>query len=313
MANSTEDPYGQFIHGLTLDPEHAFTPIEPEQPSEPSEPTLSAVNPMWLPPLCNAGTEDAVYIWYKLVYGGGNDLEPQECGDVQWGGMPNWWDQTEDKSLDSILGPPWTLTKYGSHDFTDQWIRWALENGIAPGQPFLICIGMPQWYRCSYEYDEWDCDQDAQLVRALPRTPAQALRAWSRTLDRVRRYYDLYTKKFDRLRFLQDTDLAALTLKTSNYGRYNEGLRVTLCSAHNSMWGATKQNYMDAQLVSGDNDEGKYALAFRNLLKNIKKYRPRISIPAVCNIHRYSNHPRVGITRWEMLSNDDFGPALDPV
>src|SRR6185436_16404354 len=272
---------------------------------EPDFPPLPAANPAWLTPLCNAYTEKAIYLWHKLVYDGTSDLDHEECGTAEIGGIPTWWAKEGDHSLDTIFSPQWTHTTHGGHEFRDQWLRWGLENGIAPGQPFLVRIGKPH-YSTDY-YGEVDCEWDVEVVRVMPSTPARALRSLARVMKRIEAYFELFLRRKNRLRDLQDTDASALSLKTEPYFTeyyYDDmampnGLRVILCSAHHSMWGNSKRGgeRWPAHLVSGEDKEADFGRAFRDLLKNIKRYRPGIDLTKVIELAR----ERAGLTRWEHL------------
>lgn len=270
---------------------------------EPEPPPLLAAAPAWLPPLCDAYTEKEVYLWHKLTYDGRGDLDPQTCGEDSLGGRPEWFLQEDDTSLDTILSPEGTYANYGGHEFRDQWIRWALQEGLAPGQPFLVRIGQPH-YSKDY-YGECDVEWDVEVVRAMPRTPKQAVRAWDAILRSVRRYYDLFLKRRERLLLLQDTDTSVWSLVDEPYfarGTGHDdidmpgGLRVFLCSKHSSMWGESKSAW-PTRLISGDDDDGDFRKACRNLLRNIQKHRPRINLADVFPLLK----GRAGITRWEHL------------
>lgn len=296
--------------GLSLFQAFEVAAAEEEGPPEPREPPLPAVNPAWLTPLCDANTEKAIFVWFKLVYDGTSDLDPQECGTDCIGGPPEWTDHEDDLSLGTVMSPAWTHTTVGGHDFPDQWLRWGLENGIAPGQPFLVRIGRPHYYKCSYEYEEYDCEWDVEVVRTMPRSQRQALRAWAAVLPNIQRYYALFLERRDRLRHLQDTDVAAFSLQAEHYnsqGYYDEmsppsGLRLYLCSYHSSMWSlgqlGPRHPRHPHRLVSGEDKNGDYEKAFRDLLRNLKKYRPAINLAAVLPL----SGGRAKITRWEHLN-----------
>lgn len=284
-----------------------FAELEPIEagPVVEGPPPLPAVSPAWLPPLCDANTEEAVYRWHRLVWDGHSDLDPEECGHDAWGGPPEWLLHEDDTSLDTVMSPEWTHTKFEGHDFPDKWLKWALHHGISPGQPFLVRIGKPH-YSYSYWDNECDVEWDVEVVRVMPKTLASARRSWERILARIRRYYAYFIARRNRLRHLQDTDSSALSLKTESFfaDRYDEmsppgGLRIILCSAHSQMWGPSKPSKAwPVHLVSGEDRDGDYQKAFRNLLSNIEKYRPAVDLQAVLALAG----GRAKITRWEHLN-----------
>jgi len=54
--------------------------------------------------------------------------------------------------------------------------RWALREGVAPGQPFLIRIEPPRYYQ-DY-WGECDVEYEWELLDKKPYTDAMALEAW---------------------------------------------------------------------------------------------------------------------------------------
>ncbi len=88
------------------------------------------------------------------------------------------WVAKEDSSLSEILDNQLNYNEYA-------WIKWGIENGISPGQPFLIGFSKSIWSRCSYEYDEWDADYPWELIRVLPNNPVSAGRSWDRTIKQM--------------------------------------------------------------------------------------------------------------------------------
>ena len=298
---------------LCLDNLFDFKPIEaPEPPrADDGTPAVLGVVPEWLPPLCDAYTEDGtIYLWHKLVLAA-DDLEPERCGTVDMGRPPEWMAHEDDLSLYYLMGPPHLSVTHDRHSFIETWIRWALEEGLAPGQPFLVRISQPHYSR-SYE-GEYDVDWDVDIVRVMPRTPQQALRAWDRTLKLVVSYRNAWIKRWDRLKRLQIEDTDALCIQTDHYfpSRYGydemtppSGLRVTLCSKHNSMYGQSKGRSHPAHLISGEDDEGRYDEAFRDLLKNVQKYYPEIPLVTVLA----KSHRRIGLTRYDWLEMDGNDP-----
>jgi len=268
--------------------------VKPEPEENPGPPPLpvNMLHPMAIPPLCDAFAEKSIYIWFRLVYDGTSDLDPEECGTDEIGGAPQWWVDEDDHSLDTIFSPTWTHTTHDGHEFPDKWLRWALEEGIAPGQPFLVCIKEPRYTR-DY-YGEYDVEYDVDIVRVMPRTPTQALRAWSRVLEKIHRYYDAFIEASEKLRALQDTDVSALSLATETCGFGT--FRIYLCSKH-STWGQSRP--WVARLTSGDDKDGDYRKAFLDLLRNTKRYRPGINLEAVLAL---ADPERIRISRWEHLN-----------
>lgn len=267
----------------------SFAPIGYEElPEEDLAEPVASVNPFWIPPCCDIYTEDGMmYVWYRLVLCGG-DLSPESCSLDSRGRIPKW-SESGDMDLEEILGVEWHLG--------ERWLRWALEQGVAPGQPFLVRIAEPRYYRCSYEYDEWDCEWDAEVVRVMPRRPDQSLRAWTRALQEAQRYRVFRDEQARKLMHRRITNHRAFVIQTDHYyahGYYDEippdGIIVRLCSKN-------AKDYSPYPLAEGRDNDGRYEVAFRDLLKQVQKQYPQIPIEAVLDV----NTRRIGLTRYELL------------
>lgn len=134
----------------------------------------------WMPPLRGFNLGDSVFRWFRLKLGY-KRVEP--C--MVKASIPNdpgypepSWVKEEDSSLSSILDD-----QLGHDDHA--WVSWGLENGVSPGQPFLIGFLKPVWSRTSYEYDEWDADYPWALIRVLPNNPVSAIRSWDRAIKQM--------------------------------------------------------------------------------------------------------------------------------
>lgn len=116
--------------------------------------------------------DDVYHVWLRFVF------------DPEWGGMklerypeaqyrdnePAWMEEEE---LTSLLGVEW-----------HQEVRWMLEEGIAPGQPFLVRIQMP-YYSVDY-WGEGDVDyRDIKILWRRPLPRACALKRWTHALRRI--------------------------------------------------------------------------------------------------------------------------------
>lgn len=148
----------------------------PKQTREPDpECEVGFVLPSMIPPLMDVTLESVVYIWARLVVDGGRlTVEQYNTRFFDGGGRPPWW--TEERvDLDYLL--------FGSF-LGDQGTPWGLEEGICPGQPFLIAIPEPH---CSRDYwGEYDEDWSYDIVKTMPRKPEASAVAWDRALARMK-------------------------------------------------------------------------------------------------------------------------------
>lgn len=88
------------------------------------------------------------------------------------GDMPSWLEIERDQAgWDGIL-------ELDPRD--DERVTWAMENGIAPGQPFLMEIHPPRYFQCGSPFDgeEWDVEYSATLVKVAHLAAPEAADQW---------------------------------------------------------------------------------------------------------------------------------------
>lgn len=234
------------------------------------DPPHSGFGP-FVPKLVDVFFEDRAYVWYRLHQSTPDfDLDMERFEGNQIGETPEWMEEYEDVST---LMHKLTQGSYSS------WtgFNFALTEGIMPGQPFLLELGMPRWYRCSYEYNEWDVDYDIEIVRVLPRDP-QKVTAWiDRATFRKKRYEEKRARELEELRTLRQTDLSAMFLEQSYYfvdpPGYDDmaiptGKSVSLCTTHTALPGRPTWGRTD--LVYGQ-DPDSWEKAFENLYTAVEK------------------------------------------
>jgi hypothetical protein len=120
--------------------------------------------------LCNVYSQVACYIWLQFVP---NELDLEEFDNVlEFGVKPDWMAyEFESVTWDEII-----TTDHSNHE------TWLLQEGLCPGQPFLVEFEKPIWSRSGGEYDEYDVDYSWDILCRLPKSPEQAARSWDRWL-----------------------------------------------------------------------------------------------------------------------------------
>lgn len=99
-------------------------------------------------------SEKKVRVW--LLFDPRDDLclsraEPGE----EIGEPPDWYDyEIDGVGWNTILDIGWVKGKVRSE------ILWMLAEGIAPGQPFLVDLPKPRYYRCGEYGSETDVEYD---------------------------------------------------------------------------------------------------------------------------------------------------------
>lgn len=249
--------------------------IECEPRPEDTTPELEGtVIPAWIPPLCNVYTKKAVYVWYRFIEDA-LDVEPDPCERDSIGRMPMWMADNEDFDFDIIVD--------AYHHREMSWANWAIEHGLSPGQPFLLRIDSPDYSGPDYWTGEVDVEWNYEFIRAMPCKPERAARSWERVVRNINAFITARDEERAKLHKLQLEDTAAYCLRTDNYwpSKYGYddmtppiGLRIYLCSKHSRLPrpGDKLTSHGAVNLFSGEDDDGKYEIAFERLVESASKH-----------------------------------------
>lgn len=251
--------------------------------------------------------EGEAYVWVQLVPDC-NDLQLERCGEEAWGELryppapppeepealepywkvlregfdpecppspePEWFEwEVSNGGIETFIGPAWKHPDDGDLMAPATWAAWALEEGIAPEQPFLLRIGIPRYSR-DY-YGECDVDYEYNIERTLPLSSQEAFERWTKFFNEVRDDRAALLKQRAKLKELARTDLDALFLRRDVYfsgpSTYDDmampnGVSVVLYSSH-GQW---------TQLASGRDDDGEFKTAMDQLVAEVAKRYPHI-------------------------------------
>jgi len=126
----------------------------------------------------NVYSQVVCYIWLQVVRDGIDLRVEADLGADVFGTVPEWYAfEMDNTDWTSVISPEWKSCSDASN-FTGTWNDWALQEGLAPGQRFLVEFKHPRWYRCSWEYEEYDVEYYWDIVMREARSPKQAIRAW---------------------------------------------------------------------------------------------------------------------------------------
>lgn len=137
--------------------------------------------------LVDVYTEETARVWLVLR-DEGEDLCIEEAGTEQVGDQPDWLDhELEMVGWQCLLG-----AGYHCADFPrfGPIADWALEHRLAPGQPFMICMYPPRYYKCGEYGSEVDCDYEWDFAVREPVAPADFAIAWLAFMTSARACYD---------------------------------------------------------------------------------------------------------------------------
>jgi hypothetical protein len=243
-------------------------------------------NEYWWPPalpnpkIVDFYDERECHIWY-LFTEEGSDLELEECADEEQGEKPEWLTYEIEYSGHDIYdfgGSTETHVTFGPEGI-GRTATWALENGIAPYQPFRIRIEPPRYYNCSWEYpQEMDVEHTWWVDRVMRISDFDASRRWEHWLADRKMHFEM-TDDHSRWK----NNILAHTVEwmhldwnpyhSSKAYRdgYPDGISVSLVSN-----GWIEGHHEHRRWASGYSDDGDRDEALRAMLKEAKKQLPHI-------------------------------------
>lgn len=240
----------------------------------------------------NVYSQPVCFIWLKVVRDG-LDLGVEAEHDVErFGETPEWFEHEMDNTdWESVISPEWK-SRADESNFTGTWNDWALQEGFSPGQRFLIEFKHPRWYRCSWEYEEYDVEYYWDIVLREPRTPKQAIRAWEQWRKACEEAREGCRRARAAHQHKRQHDVAAMYIQYDAFwsgGYYDDcsppdGYIVRLCSSHGGGWIAegrsptSEERYRrrDSEPVVPSRER-----AWDNLIDDVRRRLPHLDVDAI--------------------------------
>jgi len=231
--------------------------------------------PPWIPEtlpgknLVSLYTEGWIQQWFWLVEEG-KDLTLEEYEDAElWGDSPEWLEH----ELDAIGWDMFDMGGYGGDHGVGRLAGWALEEGIAPYQPFLIQLDKPEYYSCGMYGEEVDVHYPWEIVEIVSITPYDAARRWEHYMMERRREINAL-KQFAAWRDHQfRTRINDMYCTVQTYG-FCDGIRYHLnCRFHTEDYG----HLWSGWLASGESDRCDHAEAKARFVADIKAKLPHLT------------------------------------
>ena len=217
-------------------------------------------------------------MWFKLVVVGENDLVLDYAGTDEHGEMPEWLSyHLDEDGLDYDMG------EYGSE--VGKRARWAMDEGIAPYQPFLIAMPPPTYHRTSWEYEEYDMEWAWWVKKIWPISDFSAARQWEYYFMERRRYLDAVARDKAYWDHVCKTRVDLMRVSWDYTHTYRDGwypmdggISMKLQSLARSRWGT--------QLIAVDlRPTGRHKATFEQaldaLIEKTKEKLPHISEEAI--------------------------------
>ncbi len=272
------------------------------------ETQVALLRPM-IEPLVDYFFHDCAFLWYELRDDDGLDLVPESAA-VDFKHVPSPLAEPERRTLTTLRGidspedvfsivelepeePIPEIMERWQHHLEDlnfdtmmdisygdgAHLKWAMENGILPRQPFLICVTPPRWFRSSWEYQEYDFDFEAMIVDRLP--PESTERDVARFLDDTARGKAILAEERSELDSIRRADVDRMYLYQEWYfagGHIDEmstpnGVRRALCSSWNTLKDSKSGHW---RLVSGESDKGDLQQAMAQLRERVAAEFPHV-------------------------------------
>ena len=223
------------------------------------------------------------FAWLRLIYDG-EDLHFIPAHKSEIGTMDEGFVyELEQMGWDFILDTEWSTEESGEGwIFSTRCLTFALQEGIAPGQPFLVHAQKPvyskSWTDCGYEYD---CDVDVDIARVEPWPAARVLRSWEKLLSKITKDREQARMAMRRLKDLRANDTSAMFLSCLHYGYRDygdarpHGFAVRLCSQHSQVEGFAKSSW--SEMLEGRDDRGDRDVAMQRLLEQVAERMPHLT------------------------------------
>ena len=177
--------------------------------------------------LVDFATQGATWTWHRLAFDSFDALETVMCNyeahlayryaicseeQAENAGWPLWAAETD---ISNSLDVSWSDGKW-------RWVYWALEHGVAPGQPFLVWTGQPEGHYC-YSSNEYDEEYSGELISVRPLPLHLALKRWEHLLRRVVVSRALWDAHRAEHRSLVERNTAKMYVQQFLYGESNYG------------------------------------------------------------------------------------------
>jgi hypothetical protein len=240
-------------------------------------------------PLVDFFSKEVVRVWLALDFAEGC---VDEVGEDEVGVRPEWLQyELENLGWKDILDV-----------YSDRMLRWGLEMGVAPGQPFLLEVPHPHYSKdYNYEYGgyEYDVNFEWEVLRTRPMPPKQVAALWEREVDAAAEARAWKADRDAKQKYLVRSDVKAMRVECAVYfgshqSTYDDmtmpsGIRYSLCSTA-SIDRRVSGKWTTATLVSGEDDDGDHNKAFERLVEKAMKELPGLSAEVVRALPRRSGN-----------------------
>lgn len=238
----------------------------------------------------NVFSQVVCYIWLQVVRDGIDlGVEPDLAADT-FGTVPEWYEfEMDNTDWESVIGPEWKSCSDESN-FTGKWNDWALQEGLAPGQRFLVEFKHPRWYKCSWEYEEYDVEYYWDIVLREPRSAKQAIRAWEQWRKVCEEDRIALREQRAKQQHQRTHDVSAMYISYDSFwseGYYDDcsppdGYIVRLSTKHGGSIAEGRSPTSDERYRRGaERIAPTQTRAWDDLIANVQKHLPHLDVEAI--------------------------------
>lgn len=289
------------------------------------------INPAWLPPLRNFNDDTTAYRWFRLEYYGCYDVDIVECGvprDIGTEEHPEpAWLEHEDRLL-SILYETMRYNGIKNMDTAD----WAIQQGLSPGQVFLVAFHEPTYTTTHsyYDGDDVDITYHCRVVRKMPKPDRSAMLAWESVLKRINLLHEREQRRHEHFRRLRLALTHRWKIRIDYHGRDSFGTfgttrEIIEMTLYCEIPGDLSHTRLaigrsgDTVLLDGryQKEAANYTVTFWRLVESFMKHHPEADVSPVLALAQASplENKKIEVSRWDYLrlQNRKDHPEVGPI
>lgn len=238
------------------------------------------------------------YFWYRLNsredidY----DLGPERMGEQPFWHVdetsvePEWWPWwLDDFEIQGALDIGWSegLIHECGRDWRQPWRKWALEQGIAPGQLFRVEVPAPDVVKSGFETVEYDVEWAASVVEIQPLPRAVAAKRWAHDLRKTTAARAIHVRVADDNARRIDSDVSRMYIQQFMYEPASSHRSWGMPTGRSLRLASKLQLYPVSATcmgIEGRDDQGSQEIAMSRLIEKACAANPRLSPEIIKNL-----------------------------
>lgn len=250
--------------------------------------------------LTNVYSEEVIQVWLKADPQDGLKLTEVDV-DEGVGRVPDWYDyDVNELGWDSIIGAyrHSSPDQYGN-TWSEGWLIWCLEEGIAPGQPFLVELPRP-YHSVSHTQDgtEYDTEYEPEIIAVLHWKPSRVLKAWGRELESEIAFRRAETARRRKLHSIQQHDVKSMFVSFGSYFAPGQSLYDDMelpigyyfCLQTSANLDKTGMTWATGTLARGESNKGDRDEAMEALIADATKRLPHLTAEQIRSLPKRSSN-----------------------